>query len=405
MNALQRRMAQRLAAIRENNRWRFRRPIEGQHGVYLNIEGERLLGFCSNDYLGLATHSAVQQAAADAGPGSTGSALITGHNRLHAELENRVAEYLGQERALLFSSGFAANVGVIDALVGKGDQVFSDALNHASLIDGCRLSGATVHRYPHADMPALRAQLASTKNGASPETTRLIVSDGLFSMDGDIAPLAELVSAARQNDAALYIDDAHGFGVLGRELDGQITGEGSPAATEVAPEELDVQVITLGKSLGCAGALVLGSNDLVEYLLQVARSHMFSTALPPSIAAAGLAAFDLLKTEHWRREKLRNLIQYFRQGAANRGMELGNSQTPIQPVMAGSEANVLAWSAALRERGILVVAIRPPTVPAGTCRLRVTFTANHSEAQVDELLDALEATRPLVENTDLVVNS
>lgn len=390
MSAVARRTTQRLASIRQKNRWRVRRPVEGSHGVYLQIDGRRLLGFCSNDYLGLATHPAVQEAAAEAGAGSTGSALITGHNRLHAELEAQVAQYLGYERALLFSSGFAANVGIIDALVGKGDQIFSDALNHASLIDGCRLSGAMVYRYPHADVRALNALLDSETAPLEEGATRLIVSDGLFSMDGDLAPLTELAQAARKYDAGLYIDDAHGFGVLGSDLGGQ----GSLAFSGITPDDLDVHVITLGKSLGCSGALVLGSHDLIEYLLQVARSHMFSTALPPSIAAAGLAAFKLLKEEQWRREKLQTLIQRFRDRAKQAGLALMDSQTPIQPVMVGSEEDVLAWSAALQDCGILVVAIRPPTVPEGTCRLRITLTAAHESAQVDRLVDALAATRP-----------
>ena len=352
----------------------------------MRIDGRQVLSFCSNDYLGLANHprviQALQDGARDWGVGSGASHLINGHCRAHHELEEALAAFMQCDRALLFSTGYMANLGVIAALVGVGDAVFEDRLNHASLVDGGRLSGARLYRYRHGDVSHLARRVNRAEGG-----TQLIVTDGVFSMDGDLAPLSELVRIARETQAWLMVDDAHGFGVLGE-------GRGVVAHLGLDPADVPIRVGTLGKALGTFGAFVAGPAELIELLLQTARTYRYTTALPPAIAAATLASLRLVEQDTWRRDHLKGLIRRFTEGARELGLTLLPSETPIQPLIVGHTAAALAASQALWDRGILVPAIRPPTVPEGTARLRITLSAVHTEAQVDRVLDALAQIRP-----------
>jgi 8-amino-7-oxononanoate synthase len=380
--ALARFLREQLAAVRAQKLFRRRRVVSGAHAVQLHVDGQACVNFCSNDYLGLAIHpevtQALQQAAARYGLGSGASAYVTGWNAEHQALEEALADFVQRPRALLFSTGYQCNLGVIQALIGRGDEVYSDALNHASLIDGCRLSGATIRRYAHADTAELARQLAEPAAGQ-----RLIVSDGVFSMDGDTAPLAGLAALAARHDAALLVDDAHGFGVAGPQ------GRGSLAALGLGTDEVPVLVATLGKALGGFGAFVAGAEDLIEYLVQRTRTAIFTTAMPPALAAAMRTSLRLLQAEEWRRAQLHALIVRFRAGSRQLGLPVADSSTAIQPLIVGDADKALRLSAALQARGFLVGAIRPPTVPPGTSRLRITLSAAHSEQQLDALLEAL----------------
>ncbi|MDJ0927153.1 MAG: 8-amino-7-oxononanoate synthase [Gammaproteobacteria bacterium] len=377
-------MDERLEALRQQEMYRHRRVLSSPQGRDVVIDGRRLLNFCSNDYLGLAADPRIQaafKAGVDRwGTGSGASHLVCGHSGVHAELEAALAEFTGRPRALLFSSGYAANVGVINALLGAGDYVFEDRLNHASLVDGGRLSRAELHWYKHRDVEHLARKLTACDNLAA---RKLVVTDGTFSMDGDQAPLAELVPLVREQGAWLMIDDAHGFGALGRG------GRGLVDAADWSLGDVPVLVGTLGKAFGTFGAFVAGSDALIETLIQHARNFIYTTALPPAVAAATLCSLDIVRTEHWRRDRLNELIERFRAGAAGLGLELLPSQTAIQPVVVGTPGRALALSRALEEAGLLVGAIRPPTVPKGSSRLRITFTAAHEPGDVDRLLDAL----------------
>ncbi len=381
-HSLQRHLQTRLQAARAADLYRTRRVIEGGHGVRIKVDGRACINFCSNDYLGLASDPqmgrALAQAALVQGCGSGASQLITGYNREHAALEEELADYLDRERALLFSTGYGANMGVISALMGRGDAIVSDALNHASLIDGARLSGAHKDIYPHADMPGAQACLAASRG----ENT-LLLSDAVFSMDGDVAPAAELAHLADKYDAWLMLDDAHGFGVLGPQ------GQGSVAAAGLSARQVPILVATLGKSIGAAGAFVAGDRDLIEYLIQAARPFVFSTAPPPAVAAAARQGLRLVRADQWRRDHLFSLIARMQSRGRSLGLAVSASSTPIQPLILGDEARALAVSNALLERGFLVSAIRPPTVPEGSARLRITLSAAHTAEQVDALLDAL----------------
>ncbi|HEY5701293.1 MAG TPA: 8-amino-7-oxononanoate synthase, partial [Gammaproteobacteria bacterium] len=313
------------------------------------------------------------------GVGSGASHLITGHTRTHEALEAALAEFVGRQRALLFSTGYMANLGTIAALVARGDAVFADRLVHASLIDGALLSRARVHRFPHCDTARLDALL-----GRSSARRKLVITDGVFSMDGDIAPLPELASVCARHGAWLMVDDAHGLGVLGED------GGGVLSAFSLSAAEVPVLVGTLGKAFGTFGAFVAGDAPLIETLIQQARPYIYTTALPASVAAATLAALDLVRQEPWRRQHLRALVARFRRAATNLGLSLCTHDTPIQPVVLGASSAVVAASEALAAQGIHVAAIRPPTVPRGAARLRFTFSAEHLEEDVDRLLAALE---------------
>jgi 8-amino-7-oxononanoate synthase len=360
--------------------------IRGPHVV---VDGRECVAFCSNDYLGLAQHpdviAALRQAALQHGVGSTAAHLVCGHHREHVMLEEALADWTGRERALLFSSGVTANLGVLQALLGRGDICIQDKLDHASLIDAARASGAALHRYPHADVDGAARQLA-----AHAEAAALLATDGVFSMDGDVAPLPELAALCRRSGATLMVDDAHGLGVLGSN------GAGSVAAAGLSQADVPVQMGTLGKALGTAGAFIAGSAALIEGLTQFARSYVYSTAPPPALAAAAHAAVRLARHEPWRREKLATLVARLRHGAAQLGLPLPPSDTPIQPLLLGDSARAVAAARALCDAGLLVVAIRPPTVPAGQARLRITLSAAHEEADIDRLLHGLSGVQNLL---------
>ena len=347
-------------------------------------DGRRLVDFSSNDYLGLARHPALAAAmsacAAVSGAGSGASHLVTGHGHEHARLEEELAAFTGRERALLFSTGYMANLAVIAALAGRSERVLLDRLCHASLIDGARLSGATLVRYAHADAGEAARLLA-----ADPGHTVMVVTDGVFSMDGDLAPLPQLARAARAADAWLLVDDAHGVGVVGASGGGVLEHFGLGCA------EVPILIGTLGKAFGSFGAFVAGAAELIELLIQKARGYIYTTALPQPVAAATRAALALARDEGWRRERVRSLTARFRRQAAAAGVRLGESLTPIQPVVLGSAAAALEAQRELAEAGFLVIAIRPPTVPAGRARLRITLSATHTEAQIDELAACVAA--------------
>ncbi|WNL46113.1 8-amino-7-oxononanoate synthase [Dyella sp. BiH032] len=363
------------------------RTVDHADGPWLDRGGQRLLSFAGNDYLGLAQHplviAAFKRTADDEGVGSTAAHLICGHRAEHAALEEALAEWTGRERALLFSTGYMANLGAMQALLRPGDVCVQDKLNHACLLDGAALAGAELKRYPHGDVDGAARQLASrTEAGA------LLATDGVFSMDGDLAPLRELAKLCDREDATLMVDDAHGLGVLGED------GAGSLSALDLGQREVPVLMATLGKALGCQGAFVAGPASLIEGLVQSARTYVYTTAMPPAVAAAALAAVRVARTESWRRQKLFALIRRFRDGAAELGLPLMPSDTAIQPLLLGDAALAMAAAGALEEQGFLVGAIRPPTVPVGKARLRITLSAAHEEAHVDRLLDALAGLAP-----------
>ena len=388
---------QALAADLEHRRtahlYRTRRILATSQGPELVVDGRHMLAFCSNDYLGLAADprivEALHHAALRYGTGSGAAHLVSGHMTPHHSLEEALAAFVGRPRALLFSTGYMANLGVMTALLGRRDAVWEDRLNHASLIDGGLLSQAAFHRYPHGDAVTLGQRLARSKAGR-----RLIATDGVFSMDGDLAPLPELVQAAADTGAWLMVDDAHGLGVLGTQ------GRGTLEHFGLGEEQVPILMGTLGKALGTFGAFVAGSEDLIETLIQQARSYIYTTALPPAVAAATQESLRIVQAESWRRTQLTERVAQFRQGVANLGLPLGTSVTPIQPLFSGSAARALVWSRHLEHQGILVPAIRPPTVPQGRARLRVTLSALHDESQVTRLLRAL-ATLPQQEDLDV----
>jgi 8-amino-7-oxononanoate synthase len=342
-----------------------------------------LVNFCSNDYLGLKEHPEVTRAfiaaAEQYGVGSGASHLVTGHGPEHEALEAELAAFTGRERALVFSTGYMANMGVIGALADQNAAIVSDKLNHASLIDGCRLSGAEIRRYRHGDSTQAAELLAAASGD-----TKLLVTDGVFSMDGDLAPLAELARAARHSNAWLVVDDAHGLGVVGA------TGRGCCEHFGLTASDVPVLVGTFGKAFGTFGAFVAGDAELIEYLLQKSRTYIYTTALPPAVAAATRAALRVSQRESWRREKALALSARLQRGLRERGLATdAATPTTIVPVVVGEAARALSISAALEDSGFLVTAIRPPTVPQGTARLRVTLSAAHEEAQVEGLLNAL----------------
>ena len=374
-------LSARLAERRTAHLYRQRPLLESPQGPLAQVDGRELLAFCSNDYLGLANHPevirALQDGAARWGVGGGASHLVIGHSGPHHELELALAEFTGRPRALLFSTGYMANLAAVTALVGQGDTVLEDRINHASLLDAGLLSGARFSRYLHNDAESLGKRLQKASGNT------LVVTDGVFSMDGDLADLPSLCATARRQGAWVMVDDAHGFGPLGA------SGGGIVEHLGLGSDDVQVLVGTLGKAFGTAGAFVAGSEELIETLIQFARPYIYTTSQPPAVACATLKSLELLRSERWRREHLERLIAQFRDGAARIGLQLMDSPTPIQPILIGDSARALRLSSLLRERGLLVGAIRPPTVPAGSARLRVTLSAAHSEAQVDRLLDAL----------------
>ncbi len=364
--------------------YRKRRQLDGPQGVETIIDGQPMLSFCSNDYLGLANHPQIKQAMIDAvaefGVGSGSAHLINGHSRLHQECEQRLAEFTGRERALLFSTGYMANLAVASALLKRNDSVFQDKLNHASLIDGAHLSRAKLSRYRHGDLQQLERMLAKD----SSPNRKMIMTDGVFSMDGDCADLKSIAEIASRHDAWAMVDDAHGFGVLGER------GAGLLEQLELDQQQVPIMVATLGKAVGTAGAFVAGSELLIETLIQQARPYIFTTAMPPALAGATIKAIELIETEAWRRRKLFESIDYFRNQMKPLGLDLMDSQSAIQPIVVGENHRAQRLSQALFVKGIQVSAIRPPTVPKGSARLRVTLSAMHQTNQIDQLIEALK---------------
>ena len=378
---------ERVASLRAQRdtlgRRRVRRIVTRRDGVGCEVDGHWLLDFCGNDYLGLAQQFAVvnalQDTAARDGAGGVASHLVCGHHAAHDALERELADWLQAPRALLFGSGFLANLAVLQALLGESDVCVQDRLNHASLIDAARLSGCKLRRYPHADAEGALRQLRSLPDGSA-----LLATDGVFSMDGDVAPLRQLALVAHAQQAMLYVDDAHGIGVLGPD------GRGSVAAAKLGVAQVPLQLATLGKALGGYGAVVVGDDALVGHLAETARPYLYTTALPPAQAAASLAAVRIARREQWRRDKLQASIAHFRAGAARRGLQLLPSETAIQPLLCGDDRAATALATALEASGFWVAAIRPPTVPEGSARLRITLNAGHDPLQIDALLSALE---------------
>jgi 8-amino-7-oxononanoate synthase len=377
-----------LDELRSRDLYRRRRTVEEWPaefgGAVARVDGEQRLVFCSNDYLGLSHHprviEAFRAAAARHGVGSGASHLVTGHNIEHHALEEELAAFTGRERALLFSAGYMANLGVVAALVGRGDLVLEDRLNHASLLDAALLSGARFTRCAHRDAAAMEQRL--TELG---ESRAIVVTDGVFSMDGDLAPLEALADMCARHRVWLMVDDAHGVGVLGAN------GRGTLEHFGLGSDSVPILMGTLGKALGTFGAFVAGSDSLIEYLVQKARTYIYTTALPPAVAAATRAALRLIDEESWRRERVLGHVQRFRAAAGAAGIQLAESGAPIQPIILGSAARALAASDALWQRGIWVTAIRPPTVPEDSARLRVTFSAAHRDSDLDRLVESLAA--------------
>ena len=379
---LLRNLAARVAERERAGLLRRLRPAEHARGPRIVLEGRELLNFSSNDYLGLAHHpeviAALREAAAEYGVGATAAHLICGHHREHAALEEELADWTGRERALLFSSGWLANLGAMQALLDREGVSVQDKLNHASLLDAAKLAGCRLRRYPHADPESAARQFAGS--GGAPA---LLATDGVFSMDGDVAPLRELAALCAREGATLMVDDAHGLGVLGPH------GAGSVTEASLSQGEVPVLMATLGKSLGGAGAFVAGSVGLIEGLAQFARTYIYTTALPPALTAATRTAVRIARAEDWRREKLAKLIARFRSGARQLELPLAESHTPIQPILLGDADTTMQAAAELEKANVLVGAIRPPSVPAGSARLRITLSAAHEEADVDRLLEAL----------------
>jgi len=392
---------------------RRRRVLDGAQGARVTLDGREYLSFSSNDYLGLAGHPAIaevaRQAAGEVGVGAGAAHLLTGHHRLHHNLELELAAFVGKPAALLFSTGYMANLGVIQALLDRHGEVFEDRLNHASLVDAALLSRAKLTRYPHLDLATLERQLAG-----SSAKVKLIATDTVFSMDGDLAPVAELLVLAERYDAWLYLDDAHGFGVLGEAGEGAsetfppfLKGGREDLATLAITQPLEksppaplwkrggpkpprlIYLATLGKAAGVSGAFVAGSGELIEWLVNKARTYIYTTAQPPLLAAAVSASLKLIAGEPWRRERLRELVARLKAGVEGLPWPLMPSDTPIQPLLVGGQHAALALAEGLKQRGILIPAIRPPTVPLGSARLRISLSAAHTLADVDELLTAL----------------
>ena len=370
-----------LAELDAQKLLRKRRVVTSSQSTRLVVDGKIYLSFCSNDYLGLANHPALTEAlisgARDYGAGAGASHLISGHMRAHEELEIALAEFVGLPRALYFSTGYMANTGVIPALAGHGDAIFSDALNHACIIDGARLSRADVQVFPHANTTELAHLL-----DASRAARKLVVSDAVFSMDGDIAPVTELVALCERHDAWLLLDDAHGFGVLGA------SGRGVLEHFDIHSPNV-VYMGTLGKAAGVSGAFVAGQPDVIEWLVQRARTYVFSTASPPALAVALMESLRIIERESWRREQLQTLAARLRSELASLPWTLLPSQTAIQPLIIGENAAALNVMARLQEMHIWAPAIRPPTVPVGTARLRISLSAAHTSDDIDRLVDGL----------------
>ena len=374
---LQSRLKQRQA----QDMMRQRLTLESGQDTEISINGQDFINFSNNDYLGLASHPKLIESTLKAtqrfGTGSGSSHLVVGHSHEHHQLEDELAEFLGVERALLFSSGFMANYGVLTALFDRKDLIVQDKLNHASLIDGGRASEAKMLRYGHNDMNSLERQLQHQVE------TKVVVTDGVFSMDGDLAPLPQILELTERSNSSLMVDDAHGFGVLGA------SGKGSLEHFGLEQSKADIYMATFGKALGGYGAFVAGRDVLIESLVQFSRSYIYTTAIPPAVAATNRAGLALIQSEPERRQQLHDNINYFKQLATEKNLPLMPSDTAIQPVVLRTNERALEVSHGLREKGLLVVAIRPPTVPENSARLRITLTANHRRQHIEQLVEAI----------------
>lgn len=375
-------LRQALAQRKKQGLYRSRKLLQGPQSREITLNGQSVLNFCSNDYLGLAAHPEVKQAfingVSQYGVGSGAAHLVNGHSQAHHKLEEELADFCGYPRTLLFSTGYMANLGVAQSLCGKGDSLIEDKLNHASLLDAANISGAKLSRYLHRDYNSLQHKI--NKSDAS---EILISSDAVFSMDGDEADIGAMVKCSHSKDAWLMLDDAHGFGVLGNN------GRGSLDHQKITPHDVPIYMATLGKALGTAGAFVAGSEDLIEYLIQTARCYIYTTAMPPAIAEATRTSLKLLVTENWRQQALKENISHFRLLASQAGLNLLESNTAIQPIMIGETQKALDASQQLLNAGLHIAAIRPPTVPANTARLRVTLRADHTRGDIERLVEGL----------------
>jgi len=369
---------------KQQNRWRTRKRVQSAMGRSLNIDGQSMLNFCSNDYLALANHPTLKAASIEAietyGTGSGASHLVCGHQDLHHQLELDLAEMLGCEQAIVFSTGYMANLAVPQTFLGRNDLLLEDKLNHASLLDAGSIRAVKMKRYPHLDVDAVEKLLTD-----SDANRKMVLTDGTFSMDGDVAPVKQLAQLCGDHNAMLVVDDAHGFGVLGEHGGGLLQAEGISVGKNV------LMVGTLGKSAGSFGAFIAGDSPYIQSLVQFARTYIYTTSLPPAVAAASIAAIKITQSEPSRRERLKSSIERFRKEATEAGLPLMPSHTAIQPIVLGSEEKALAADALLRENGILAIAIRPPTVPAGSARIRLTFRADHTDDDMDRLLAVLKS--------------
>ena len=373
---------------------RRRRILTSPQGVNVSVDGRTFRSFCSNDYLGLANDPRLKKAAVkaitDSGVGGGASHLVLGHHYEHEALECELAEFTGREKALVFSSGYMANMAVVAALANKTDGVFEDKLNHASLIDGGLLSGARFQRYLHNNAQSLSNYLIRfDEKNSREDAKKLVVTDGVFSMDGDVADLKSISTVCRHHDALLMVDDAHGLGVIGHQ------GRGSVSHTQLTVDEVPVLIGTFGKAFGTAGAFVAGSSLLIDYLMQFARPYIYTTSMPPAIAAATRESLRIIQGSDDKRAHLQTLIAYFQTELKFLGFDVLESNTAIQPIIIRSNEKLIRLSTFLEEQGFLVGAIRPPTVPENTARLRVTLSAEHQKNDVDALLASLKQAQHL----------
>lgn len=387
-------LRQQLELRKQQHRYRKRRITKSAQQVEMQIDNKTVISFCSNDYLGLANHPQLKQASINAindfGVGSGSAHLVNGHSIVHHQLEQELAEFTGYPRALLFSTGYMANLGLCQALLESTDYVFEDRLNHASLIDGGRLSGARLQRYLHNDVSSLHKKMQK----AAQASEKLVLTDGVFSMDGDIANLPALSKLCKKNNSWLMVDDAHGFGTLGE------TGRGSLQHYALKPDAVPIYMATLGKAIGTSGAFIAGSEDLIETLIQQARTYIYTTAMPAAIAEASRFSLHIIKNEPRHLHNLHDNIQYFTTCAQQAALPIENSETAIQPIIIGNDYATLQISQALFEQGLLVTAIRPPTVAEGTARLRITLSAKHTKQHIDKLIETLA---PLLNQVTLTV--
>ncbi len=370
-----------LAKLKQQDAYRNRRTLEGPQGVQVTIKGKSFLSFCSNDYLGLANDKRVCQAATEAiskfGVGSGASQLINGYSSAHESLEEQLADFLGYQRCVLFSSGYLANLGVVSTFCSRHDLILEDRLNHASLIDAAKYAGGDLKRYQHRDIKHAKDILEASRS-----SSHLIISDGVFSMEGSIAPIKQL-SELKHPNTKLIIDDAHGVGVLGDH------GKGSLEHTGTNPSNVDILIGTFGKSFGSSGAFVLADNDSIDYLIQKARTLIYTTSPPAALAAAAQQSLNIIINEPERRQRLHSNINYFRKAVSKTPLTLLDSITAIQSIVIGENKKTVWFSKQLEKYGLLVLAIRPPTVPINTARLRITISSEHTHQHIDQLVEAL----------------